>query len=124
MNTAVWIATGLLAAVFAFVGLMKIAKPKHELAAAGQPWVEDFPPGGVKAIGVLEVLGALGLVLPALLDTATVLVPLAATGLALLMVGAAVTHARRGEYKNIAANVVLGALAVFVAVQRFGPHSF
>ena len=124
MNTAIWIITGLLAAVFALVGLMKIAQPKDKLAASGQAWVEDFPEGAVKAIGALEVLGAIGLLLPALLDTATVLVPLAATGLALMMAGAAITHARRGEYPNIAANAVLAALAISIAVERFGPYSF
>ncbi|HEV7869697.1 MAG TPA: DoxX family protein [Modestobacter sp.] len=71
----------------------------------------------------LEVLGAVGLLLPALLDTATVLGPLAAVGLAVLMVGPAVTRARRREYPNIAVNLVLAALAVFIAVQRFGPHA-
>ena len=78
----------------------------------------------MKAIGALEVLGAIGPIVPAILATATVLVPLAATGLALLMVGAAVTHARRSEYPSIAANVVLAAMAIFVAIERFGPHSF
>src|SRR5688572_19886095 len=101
MNTFIWIITGLLAAVFLFVGLMKIAKSRDELAASGQGWVEDFPAGVVKAIGTLEVLGAIGLILPALLDISTVLVALAATGLAVLMLGAALTHARRGEYPNI-----------------------
>ena len=72
----------------------------------------------------MEVLGAAGLVLPALVDTATVLVPLAASGLVLIMIGAAVTHARRGEYPNIAVNVVLGGLALFVAIERFDAYSF
>jgi uncharacterized membrane protein YphA (DoxX/SURF4 family) len=124
MNTVVWIVTAVLAAVFLAVGLMKLTQPKPALVKAGQGWAEDIPDAGVKAIGALEVLGAVGLVLPALLDTATVLVPLAAVGLAVLMLGAAVTHARRREYPNIAANLVLGALAVFVAVERFGSYSF
>jgi hypothetical protein len=62
---------------------------------------------------VFEALGALGLVLPALSDTASSLVPLAAVGLALLMIGAAITHARRREYPDITANLVLAAPAVF-----------
>lgn len=122
MNTAIWVSTGLLAAVFLLVGTTKISQPREKLVSSGQGWVEDFSPGTIKAIGTLEVLGAVGLVLPALLDTATILVPLAATGLALVMIGAAITHAKRAEYPNIAANVVLGGLAVFVAIQRFGPH--
>ncbi|MGY1883954.1 DoxX family protein [Blastococcus sp. SYSU DS0753] len=124
MNIALWIITALLAAVFLAVGLMKLTQPKPALVEAGQGWAEDVPDTGVKAIGALEVLGALGLILPALLDTATVLVPLAAVGLAILMLGAAVTHARRREYPNILANVILAALAIFVAVQRFGEYAF
>jgi uncharacterized membrane protein YphA (DoxX/SURF4 family) len=123
MNTVLWIVTALLALAFAGAGLMKLTQPKPKLVASGQAWAEDFSDGAVRAIGALEVLGALGLVLPALLDTATVVVPLAAVGLALLMAGAAITHARRGEYPNIAVNVVLGGLAVWIAVARFGEYS-
>ena len=124
VEIAVWIVTGLLAVVFLGVGILKITQPKPALVAAGQGWAEDFPDQGVKAIGVLEVLAAIGLVLPALLGIATVLVPLAAVGIALLMIGAAVVHVRRREYPNVVGNLVLAALAVFVAVQRFGPLAF
>lgn len=124
MNAVVWIVTVVLAVAFTAAGLLKLTKPKPALVAAGQGWAADFPDGGVKAIGTLEVLGALGLVVPALLDRATVLVPLAAVGLALVMLGAAATHARRDEYPNIVINLVLAALALFVAVERFGPHAF
>jgi DoxX-like family len=87
-------------------------------------WVDDFSPGTVKVIGALEVLAAIGLVLPAALDVVPVLVPLAAVGLVALMIGAAVTHARRRETPMIAVNVVLLVLAVVVAWGRFGPYSF
>jgi hypothetical protein len=124
MNTILWITTALLAVAMLGAGAMKLAKPRAALAASGQPWVEDFSDGTVKGIGALEVLAAVGLILPALLDIAPVLVPVAATGVVLLMLGAAVTHARRGEYPNIAANVVLGAIALTIAIFRFGSHSF
>jgi DoxX-like family len=75
----------------------------------------------VKGIGAVEIFGAAGLVLPALLNIATFLVPTAATGLALLMAGAAVTHARRNEKPNVIINIVLGLLAAGVAAGRFGP---
>jgi hypothetical protein len=78
----------------------------------------------IMTIGVLEILGALGLILPAVLDLAPILVPLAATGLALVMVGASVTHYRRGERPMIAINAVLFVLAVIVAWGRFGPYAF
>jgi DoxX-like protein len=124
VNVALWIVAGVLAAAFLGAGLMKLAQPKKKLAESGMGWTEDFSDGAVKGIGALEVLGALGLILPAVFDVATVLVPLAATGLALLMLGAAATHARRKESSNIVVNLVLFALAVFVAWGRFGPYAF
>jgi hypothetical protein len=70
-------------------------------------------------IGILEVLGAVGLILPALTDILPILTPLVAVGLTLTMVGAAITHFRRGEYPNITMNLVLMALALFIAYGRF-----
>jgi hypothetical protein len=78
----------------------------------------------LKKIGALEVLAAIGLILPAALDVAPLIVPLAAVGLGLLMVGAVVTHARRGETSTMVINLVLLAVAAVVAWGRFGPHSF
>ncbi|MEV7134076.1 DoxX family protein [Arthrobacter sp. NPDC093128] len=124
MNITLWIVTAVLALLFLAAGTMKIAQPKAKLAAAGQGWAEDFSDGTVKGIGSLEVLAALGLVLPALLNIATVLVPLAAAGLAVLMVGAAITHARRGEKPSVLINAILGILAAGVAIARFGPYGF
>ena len=124
MNIVLWIIAGLLAAAFAAAGLMKLAQPKERLAASGMGWVEQFPAAAVKAIGALEVLAAIGLILPAVLDTATMLVPLAALGLVLMMIGAAITHARRKETPMIGINVVLLVLAAVVAWGRFGPYSF
>ena len=124
MNVVLWILAGLLAAVFLFAGLSKLVQSTKKLAASGMGWVEDFSPGALKAIGTLEVLAALGLVLPAALDLAPVFVPLAATGLVLLMLGAALTHRRRHEPQMIVVNTVLLALAAAVAVGRFGPWSF
>ena len=70
------------------------------------------------------MLAAVGLILPAVLDIVPVLVPLAALGLVLLMVGAIVTHTRRKENPMVVVNLVLLALAAFVVVGRFGPESF
>ena len=124
MNVALWIIAGLLAAVFATAGALKLTLPKEKLAGAGLAWVDDFTQAQVRLIGLVELLAAAGLVLPAALDVVPVLVPVAAIGLAALMAGAALTHARRGETALIAVNVVLIALAVLVAVERFGPESF
>ena len=124
MNLALWIAAALLALAFLATGLLKITRSKEKLAAAGMGWTEDFSPSVIKAIGVAEVLGAIGLILPAVLDVAPFLVPIAAVGLALVMVGAATTHLRRKETPMVALNVVLLALALFVAWGRFGPYAF
>ena len=99
MNIALWIVTGLLATAYLLGGAFKVVTPKLKIATGGASakWVEDFSAGGVKAIGVLEILAAAGLVLPALLKTVPILVPLAAVGIALLMAGAALTRLRRHE---------------------------
>ncbi|WP_405959617.1 DoxX family protein [Streptomyces sp. NBC_00024] len=124
MNILLWILAGVLAAIFLAVGLMTVLRPKEKLAAAGMGWVEGVNPVAVKALGALEVLAAVGLTLPALVDIAPILVPLAATGLIALMIGAAITHARQKETPAIMLNLVLLAMAAVVAWGRFGPHSF
>lgn len=124
MNIVLWVIAGLLAAAFLAAGAMKAIQSKEKLAASGLAWTEDFTAGQVKAIGVVEVLGAIGLILPALLDIVPILVPLAATGLAIAMVGAVVVHVRRGENSGIAPSAVLLILSVFVAWGRFGPYAF
>ncbi len=124
MNVALWIVAALLAFAFGAAGTLKISQPKPKLIESGQGWAEDFSPTMAKTIGALEVLAAIALILPPLLDIAPVLAPLAATGLVLIMIGAAITHFRRGEMPNIVVNVVLGGLALFVAWGRFGPEPF
>jgi uncharacterized membrane protein len=126
MNLTLWIIAGLLAVVYLLSGAGKLIVPKEKLATApGGGWVEDFSAGSVKAIGALEVLGAVGLVLPAATDIAPVLVPLAALGLVLIMVGAVITRLRRHEPKPMVADLAYLALAGFVAWGRFfGPESF
>lgn len=123
MNIVLWIVAGLLAVVFLAAGSMKLFQPKDKLESS-QGWVADFRPWAVKAIGVVEVLGALGLILPAVTRIVPILVPIAAAGLALLMVGAMITHLRRGEKQMVIVNVVLAALAVFVALGRSGAWAF
>ncbi|MFO7299254.1 MAG: DoxX family protein [Actinomycetes bacterium] len=118
MNTVLWVAQGLLAVAFLAAGFAKATMKEEELPKK-LPWTEDFPTPVVRLIGVFEILGALGLVLPMLLDVAPMLTPWAAVGLAVIQLGAAVTDARRGESQMIVVNLVLLALAVFVAVNRF-----
>lgn len=124
MNVALWIIAGLLAAAFLAGGAVKLTQPREKLAASGFGFVEDLSAGTVKAIGAIELLAGVGLVLPAALDIAPVLVPMAAVGLVLLMVGAMITHLRRHEASAVVVNLAILALAVFVAWGRFGPQSF
>jgi uncharacterized membrane protein YphA (DoxX/SURF4 family) len=124
LETVIWVAQTLLAAVFATAGMMKLTQPRAKLLASGSTaWVEDFEGSQVKGIGALEVLAAIGLIVPAAFEIAPVLTPLAACGVVLLMLAAGATHTRRGELRMLPLNVVLGGLALFVAIQRFGPHS-
>ena len=123
MNIALWIAQGLLAFAFAFSGGQKLITPRDK-AIQRMPYVEDFPDRAMKLIGVLEILGALGLVLPGATGIVPVLTPVAAVGLGLLMVGAMIVHGRRREWQALPINLVLLVIAVFVAWGRFGPYAF
>jgi hypothetical protein len=125
LNLALWIAAGLLAAVL-LVSTSKMLVPREKMASVGHAaeWVLDFSPGALRAIGTLEFLAAAGLILPAALDIAPVLVPVTATCVALLFVGAAIMRLRRGEKATIVPDLIYLAMAVFVAWGRFGPESF
>jgi hypothetical protein len=125
MNLALWIVTGLLAAIL-LVSTSKMFVPREKMASVGAAaeWVLDFSPGALRAIGVLELLAVAGLILPAALDIAPVLVPVTATCVALLFVGAVIMRLRRGEKVTIVPDLVYLAMAVFVAWGRFGPESF
>jgi len=124
MNILIWIITALLAAIFAMAGIMKLTRSKEQLVNSGLGWAADYPPAAIRLIAAAELLAALGLILPALFGIAEILVPLAATGLAIIMIGAIITHARRHETQMIIINLILLAAAVFVAVMRFGPEAF
>lgn len=124
MTIALWVVAGVLAASFLSAGALKLSQPRDSLAGSRQGWVEDFSAGQVRAIGALELLAAAGLILPAVLGIAAFLVPVAATGVVLLMLGAMLTHARRGEPSAMGVTVVLATMAVFLAWGRFGPYPF
>jgi uncharacterized membrane protein YphA (DoxX/SURF4 family) len=123
VNIVLWIVAGLLALGFLAAGSMKAFRPKEALAD-NMGWVEDFSIPMVKLIGVLEILAAIGLILPAALDIAPILVPIAALGLVLMMIGAILTHVRRKEFQALPINIILLLLAAFVAWGRFGPYAF
>ena len=114
MQIALWIINGFLALAFLGTGGLKLARPKEAL---GLPWVEDFSARSVKLIGLAEVLGAVGLIVPRLTGIAPVLTPIAALCLLAIMIGAIATHLRRKE--NPAPSVVLVVLLVVSAVLGF-----
>lgn len=118
MDIAIWIVSGLLALVNLGAGAGKLLTPRDKHIAQ-QPWAGDFTHTRVRLIGVAEVLAAVGLILPRLLDIAPVLSPLAAAGVVLLQAGAISVHARRGEKQNLPVNAVILVLAGFVATAGF-----
>src|SRR5260370_37764084 len=99
-------------------GLTKLTQPREKLVER-MAWVNDFSPNTIRLIGSLEVLGALGVILPALTGILPWLTPVAAGGLVLVMVGAMLTHIRRHEYTALGTNVILLLLAVVVVYGRF-----
>ena len=130
MNVVLWIAQILLAAVFLLSGALKVSMPKDRLIASGQTGVAPFPPAVIKVTAVCELFAVAGLILPRATGIAPVLTPLAACGLAIVMLGAVTSHTSllladrahgRGsaEARNVVVNLVLLALCLFVAAGRF-----
>jgi uncharacterized membrane protein YphA (DoxX/SURF4 family) len=116
MNTALWIVQILLALMFMFHGGLMLFPPAT--LPAGMAYIMAIPTGFRRFIGVAEILASIGLVLPALTGILPWLTPLAAVGLMIVLVGAVITHIRRKEYPNIVLNLVLLAMATFVAYGR------
>ncbi|NUT03065.1 MAG: DoxX family protein [Hamadaea sp.] len=126
MNTTLWIIAGLLAAIL-LVSTSKMFIPREKIAAVGgtaAQWVLDFSPAALRTIGTLEILAAAGLILPAALNIAPILVPITATCVAALFAGAVTMRLRRGERATITPDLIYLALALFLAWGRFGPESF
>jgi uncharacterized membrane protein YphA (DoxX/SURF4 family) len=117
MTIAFWIVSGLLALVFLATGSMKLARSREQLVAGGMGYAADFSTTQVKLIGTAQVLGAIGLILPVLLNIAPVLSPFAALALAVIMVGAIVVHVRRKE--AFIPPLVLAVLALVAAALGF-----
>ena len=117
MNVVLWIAQILLGLVFIAAGYNHAFR--FDQIKSQMKWVNDVPRGLVTFVGVCEVLGGIGVILPALTGILPWLTPLAAAGLALIMLLAAGFHLLRREYPNIVFNLVLLVLAAFVAYGRF-----
>ena len=121
MNIALWILQGFLAAIFLIAGAIKVIKSKDELKALGgekMNWVDSISAVSVKLIGTIEVLAAIGLILPQLTGILPWLVPLAAFGLVLTMIGAVMLHQRRGDGPKAIVQVII--LLVMAACTTYG----
>jgi hypothetical protein len=120
VNIALWIVQGLLALVYLGAGGIKVVRPREQLVASGNfDWMKDTSDAGVKAVGAVELLGAIGLILPELTGIAPILTPIAAVGLVVVQIGAIRVHLARDERQPLPANGILLLLAAFVAVGRF-----
>lgn len=118
-NVGLWVVQVLLAVVYLMAGGMKLTQPMDGLAAMGMSYATDLPEALTRFVGAMEVLGAIGLILPALTRILPWLTTLAAAGLSLVQVAAIVLHATRGETAvTLPANLVLLALALFVVWGR------
>ncbi|SMX25584.1 DoxX family protein [Boseongicola aestuarii] len=113
-NIGLWVAQALLAVMFLMAGATKLMSGSAELVAMGMAWAENAPFLLTKFIGLAEVAGALGLILPSATRIMPHLTKLAAAGLAVIMVLAAGLHITRGEFEVVPMNVILFALAAFV----------
>jgi putative oxidoreductase len=117
LGVALWTVQGLLFVAFGFAGFTKATSPV-DLLASTIPWTQDVPLPLVRFIGLSELAGAVGLVIPALTRIKPGLTPLAALGLATVMLFAALFHLARGEAGSVPVNVALGGLAGLVAWGR------
>jgi hypothetical protein len=117
MLIALWILAAVLTLGAVAVGTLKLARSKSALKASGMDWTDDFSAPAVKGIGVLEIVGGAGVILPLATGILPILTPIAATCLVVLWIGAAVTHVRRREpFAAAAPSLVLAVLAAITAV--------
>jgi hypothetical protein len=117
MNVALWVVQALLAAAYLIAGVMKSTQPLDRLGKQ-MPWVHHVPSELVRFIGIAEILGALGLILPLATGVLPWLTVAAAVGLILVQVLAAIFHAARNEVVSIPMNLVFLVLAAVVAYGR------
>ena len=120
MNIALWVVQALLALVFVMSGFMKLTQPIERLKTH-MKWVELFSstPALVRVVGLLEILGAIGLILPEAVRIQPWLTPAAALGLVLTMIFAVLIHLRLGEGNRLAIPLILLLLALVIVVGRF-----
>jgi uncharacterized membrane protein YphA (DoxX/SURF4 family) len=117
MNIILWIAQCILAAIFLMAGVMKSTTPIEQLSAQ-LPWVKDFPQLE-RFIGISELLGGIGLLLPSILRIKPILTPFAALGIIAIMLLASAYHISKGEFSAVGFTLTITIIAAFVAWGRF-----
>jgi hypothetical protein len=116
MDTVITVIQVVLTLIFTGGGLTKLTLPYARFTKLPfQAWANDFKPQHIRLIGVLETCAVVGMIVPLFLPTLTILTPLVAVGMALVMAGAIATHLRRAEYLNMAGNLTWLGLALFLA---------
>ena len=118
MNIIIWVLQGLMTFVFMFSGINKTYFDEKTLVQKGQRGVEGLPKWFIKFIGVSEIFGALGLVVPMMLDKYNYLTPIAAICLGFIMIPAAFIHYKRKEMKNVAINFIILVICGVIAYYR------
>lgn len=116
MDTLIWIFQGILCFVFLGSGILKLLLNKEEVMDKVGDAISDISPTRIKLTGMLEVLGAIGIILPKLLNVLPTLTAFAAFGLALTMLVALVLNLKLKDYKTVFINVVFMLMAIMVAV--------
>ncbi|MGN7824893.1 DoxX family protein [Chitinophaga sp. 22536] len=122
MNTLLWIAQGLLAAVFGYSGIMKSTQKRDKLVQIGQTGVASLSYPVIRLIGITEILGAIGVIVPVAIGILPLLTSFSALGFAVIMMMAAPIHYKRSEYAAMAFNIFLLLLSLGVMVLRFPKH--
>jgi uncharacterized membrane protein YphA (DoxX/SURF4 family) len=118
MNKALWIIQVLLAAMFTVAGIMKLTQSKEKLSKQ-LPWVNDISMRTVRFIGLSELLGGIGLIVPWLTGIVPILTPISAIGICLIMVLAITTvYLKKQEFKAVVINIILFLMSAFVAYGR------
>ena len=121
MNTILWVLQIFLAVTFVYSGIMKSTQQREKLIHIGQTGVAGLSYPLIRFIGIIEILGALGIILPQALGVLPVLTPVTAVGFAVMMIPAANIHAKRKEFLSFSFNLFLLLISAFVAMQRFKP---
>lgn len=118
MNTTLWILQSLVAFTFIYSGISKSILSEKKLVANGQTGVEGLPLPLIRFIGISEIFGAIGIILPLLLNILPILTIISAICFAVIMILAARIHYKRHEYKSVFINIIIFLVCIFITYGR------